>query len=324
MRSTSWSRCVGLLLAFTLAPFAGTIAMGQDTEEEQPARWEALPASPQVTVAVDGTLTYQWALYPPPAQRGADRVADALTLAVGDLETARGQVLVEQFWQTQGWQDQYPEALAWLTTKEYDAFLNWSQTPPTAHLLARRREAKWEIKSFEPAAPVEEIVGRLLAGAGLGKADELGPGFVYALGDGHVPVTPSVCFKYKKMESRARPVKPEGSQSSLQTLDNIRIHLRAWRPPSGGAAYPEVSLSGQAPGEITVSPKPGWEHLGALLAVGENVRWFVGVNYDLSGGFGIAAGYGEFVREEGGSEDTVGRLGFATYGTLAGIAQLFK
>jgi len=324
MRSRSWSKCAGLLLALALAAFAGAIAIGEENAEEQPARWEVLPTPPQVTVAGDGTLTYQWVLYPPPAHQGTDRLDAALALAIGDLETARGQVLVQQLWQTQGWQDQYPQALEWLTTREYDAFLNWSQTPPTPHLLARRREAEWQIKSFLPAAPLEQIVGRLLAGSGLEKADQVGPGFVYALGDGHVPVTPSVCLKYKKMERRARPVKPEGTQSSLQTLDNIRIHVRACRPISGGASYPEVSLTGQAPGEITLAPKPGWERLGALVAMGENVRWFVGVNYDLSGGFGIAAGYGEFVREVGGTEDTVGRLGFATYGTIAAISELFK
>ncbi len=324
MRSISWSKCTGLLLALALAAFAVGMAAGQDFEEAQPAAWEVLATAPQVSVASDGTLTYRWVLYPPPAQQGTGRVEAALALAIDDLETARGQVLVEQLWQTQGWQGQYPEALAWLTTKEYDAFLNWSQTPPSPHLLARPREEEWQIKSLVPPAPVEEIVGRLLAGAGLDKADQFGPGFVYALGEGDVPVTPSLCLKYKKMERRARPVKPEGSQSSLQTLDNIRIHVRAWRPAGGGAAHPEVSLTAQAPGEITLAPKAGWERLGALLAVGDNVRWFLGVNYDISGGFGIALGYGEFVREVGGAEDRVGRLGFATYGTLAEISQLFK
>jgi len=326
MLARSHITCAALLalFAFGAADLPAWAQFDLEALEEAEPQWEAVSASPRTTTAADGPITYEWVLYPSAAAASAAPPKAALTLALDDVDTARGQVLIQQMWQAQGWGAEQQEALRWLGGRDYDAFLNWNEVPPKPHLLSRARAEEEGTKSWPEATPLAELVGRVLSLAGMDKADEIGPGFVYAIGEGDVAVTPSLCVKYKKMERRARPIRPEPGESAFQSLRNLQLHLRARPSSEGGGTFPEVALTAQAPGEIALVPKRGWERTGALIAVGDNVRWFLGVDYDLSGGIGIALGYGEFVSQAGGSEDITGRPGFAIYGTLSEIIQLFK
>jgi hypothetical protein len=243
--------------------------------------------------------------------------------------------LIEDMCRRYGWPTGEKSLLRpYLIEKRYKAFLNWTESGPTPHLLMpapqgeseEEKAFKAEGISLPEGAGVQAgaILKLLQTVAGLNEALTVDVGFVYPLGAGDVAVTPTFFGTYKKMVRRPDLIRESVSDSSLQDLANQRSQVKAWQTASG-EEVPELVLTATAAGKLTTVPAKGWERLGVVVAYGANCPWFLGLTYDLVPGISASVGYGKFdrqVRSEG-DADTRGTLGFSVQGDLADIVDLF-